>query len=368
MKKISENKGKSSPSASSHAKKKTRFSSVLRPELVVFGIIILLVAALSLISIPQSSNSVQSSLPNLGAAPELTGTQQWINTEPLTLEELKGKVVVVDFWTYSCINCIRTIPYLNAWHEKYADKGLVIIGVHSPEFEFEKDYNNVLNAVDQYSIKYPVVQDNNFATWRAYNNRYWPHKFIIDRDGNIRYDHIGEGAYEETEKVIQELLGTAGETSATKTPDFSQIGTPELYLGYNFARAPLGNAEGFRPDEIVDYKPVEVTQANIVYLSGKWENSGGYTKAIENSSFFLYYKAKDVNIVAGGAPITEIMLDNAPLAAENLGRDASIENGIAYSDALEEKLYNIVSANNYDPHLLEVRVEPGFRLYTFTFG
>ena len=138
--------------------------------------------------------------------PELARISGYINTDPVTLEELRGNVVLVDFWTYSCINCIRTIPYLNAWHDKYADDGLVIVGVHTPEFEFEKDYNNVKAAVEEFKIQYAVVQDNEKGTWKEYENRYWPRKYLIDNEGYIRYDHIGEGSYAETEKVIQSLL------------------------------------------------------------------------------------------------------------------------------------------------------------------
>ena len=136
-------------------------------------------------------------------APEIIGIERWINSEPLKIADLKGKVVLVDFWTYTCINCIRKLPYLKSWDEKYGDKGLVIIGVHSPEFEFEKKYENVLNAVEEYDIKYAVGQDNNYATWRNYQNRYWPHKFLIDIDGYVVYDHIGEGDYDKTEIKIQ---------------------------------------------------------------------------------------------------------------------------------------------------------------------
>src|ERR671931_112850 len=184
-------------------------------------------------------------------APEFAQVDGYINTynnSPLKLSSLKGKVVLVDFWTYSCINCIRTIPYLNAWYEKYADDGLVIVGVHTPEFEFEKDYNNVKAAVEKFEIKYPVVQDNDRGTWAAYENRYWPHKYLIDSEGYIRYDHIGEGGYAETEKVIQSLLTErAASMGVNSTIDqsisnpenaqsinFDQINTPELYFGYQF--------------------------------------------------------------------------------------------------------------------------------------
>lgn len=143
-------------------------------------------------------------------APEIIPGGVWMNSSPLSLQELRGKVVLIDFWTYSCINCQRTLPYLKKWHEKYADKGLVIIGVHSPEFEFEKAEKNVRKAVQDFGLMYPIVQDNNFATWRNYNNRYWPAKYFIDKDGNIRHSHFGEGAYDESEEVIQTLLEEAG--------------------------------------------------------------------------------------------------------------------------------------------------------------
>ncbi|MBI4170378.1 MAG: thioredoxin family protein [Candidatus Aenigmarchaeota archaeon] len=306
-------------------------------------------------------NKTRSLLPVLGKAPELAGIKGWINSEPLKIEELKGKVVLIDFWTYSCINCIRTLPYLKAWHEKYKDQGLVIIGVHTPEFEFEKDYTNVKSAVEKYGIKYAVAQDNDYATWRAYKNSYWPRKYLIDKDGNIRYDHIGEGGYEETEKAIMELLqetNTAMQANKNLTyissdTELSRIGTPELYLGYDFARAPLGNPEGFSPESIVNYKETNITAPNIIYLSGSWKNERDKIIAVNNSRLFLVYKAKDVNIVAGGAGVVEIFIDSVPA-------------GVAVIDS--QRLYNIISAPDYSPHLLEIRANPGFEIYTFTFG
>jgi thiol-disulfide isomerase/thioredoxin len=143
-------------------------------------------------------------------APELGGVGDWINSEPLRIRELEGRVVLVDFWTFSCRNCINTLPYLKGWHEKYTARGLVLIGVHSPEFRFEKDIENLKTAIAEHGIRYPVVQDNDFAIWRAYGNRYWPHKYLIDKQGVIRYHHIGEGAYNETEEWIVRLLNEAG--------------------------------------------------------------------------------------------------------------------------------------------------------------
>ena len=143
-------------------------------------------------------------------APEFRGISNWINSEPLTMEDLRGKVVLIDFWTYTCYNCINTMPYLRDWHDKYADKGLVIVGVHSPEFDHEKPYDNVVDATVRHELEYPVAQDNDFKTWRSYNNRYWPAEYLIDKSGVVRYRHFGEGAYEETENVIRDLLKEAG--------------------------------------------------------------------------------------------------------------------------------------------------------------
>ena len=162
---------------------------------------------------PATATAVPAIDPRTGdeeLAPELQRISSWINSEPFTLESQRGQVVLVDFWTYTCINCIRTFPYLRSWHKKYADKGLVILGVHTPEFEFEKLRENVIEAMGKFGIEYPVAQDNDYGTWGAFNNRFWPAKYLIDKDGYIRYTHFGEGAYQETEQVIRELLAETG--------------------------------------------------------------------------------------------------------------------------------------------------------------
>ena len=346
----------------------------MRVEIAVFGVIIIFVIAMAfLVDVPLPASG---SLPNLGMAPELAGITGWMNSEPLEIRELKGKVVLMDFWTYSCINCIRTLPYLTAWHEKYSGSGLVIIGVHTPEFQFEKDTDNVRAAVEKYGIEYPVAQDNDYATWRAYGNNFWPRKYLIDSEGNIRYDHIGEGAYEETEEAIQKLLmeaghsiqeGTLEETAGT---DFLQIGTPELYLGYMFARSPLGNTEGFFPGNTVDYRPVDRSQLkpNTIYLYGKWRNEADSVVSEGNSGLLLVYKARDVNIVAGGISSVSVLLDRKPLEEVYLGSDTEIIGTNAVALIEGHRLYNIVSAPDYGIHTLELQAGPGFELYTFTFG
>ena len=159
-------------------------------------------------TVPTENRRTGDELP----APELIGTGAWINSQPFTLASRRGEVVLVDFWTFSCINCKRTLPYLKSWHEKYADSGLVILGVHAPEFNFEKDIENVQEAVEEHGLLYPIVQDNQFSTWRAFKNRYWPTKYLIDKDGYIRFVHIGEGRYEETEQWIRDLLEEPGTT------------------------------------------------------------------------------------------------------------------------------------------------------------
>src|SRR5919197_284038 len=208
-------------------------------------------------------------------APEFAQISGYINTpnnnSPLTLSSLKGKVVLVYIWTYTCINSIRPMPYIQDWNQKYSDKGLVIVGVHSPEFQFEKNDTNVKSAVQRFGITYPVVLDSDHGTWNAFGNQYWPRDYIIDAHGYIRDNHIGEGGYEQTEKTIQSLLAERAAQMGLKqisfstrsTPlikpqsmqyvDLNQSTTPEIYLGYDKARTPIGNPEGFKPDQTISY-------------------------------------------------------------------------------------------------------------------
>ncbi|MEM2138268.1 MAG: redoxin domain-containing protein, partial [Candidatus Anstonellaceae archaeon] len=233
-------------------------------------------------------------------APELAGISGYINAPSnLTIASLRGKVVLVDFWTYTCINCIRTLPYLESWHEKYAKDGLVIIGVHTPEFDFEKKYENVLAAVEKYGIKYAVVQDNDYTTWRAYQNQYWPHKYLIDANGRVRFDHIGEGGYDETEAKIVELLAEAkqGQVALNSTKPSAtavnpyKIGTPEIYFGQNFRRAPLGNAQPLFVGQAFNATlPQHDLIPNLAYLEGEWINGDdGITLASEKGAVELVF-------------------------------------------------------------------------------
>lgn len=322
-------------------------------------------------------------------APEFAETTGYINTELIKLTDLRGKVVLVNFWTYTCINWIRTIPYLVDWNEKYANKGLVIVGVHTPEFEFEKNINNVKTAVDEFGLRYPIVQDNDKGTWNAYENRYWPRIYLVDSEGNIRYDHIGEGGYAETEKVIQSLLqeraarmgkdasllkfdiaNTTAIPNGVQSVDFSQIKTPELYFGYQFARAPLGNTEGHKANQIVTYtfSPSDI-KSNILYLDGKWKNNAENMELeSETGRVALVYSAKSVNIIAGGNGGEEISVSESgkQLSGASLGPDVS-EEGKFLIDG--QRLYTLSMHDGYDNRSLILDVKgKGFQAYAFSFG
>jgi len=312
-------------------------------------------------------------------APELVGISGYINTTPEEIKEaMKDKVILYDFWTYSCINCIRTLPYITAWNTKYVDQGLLIIGIHSPEFEFEKDLDNVQTAVKQYNISYPVLQDNDMETWKAFENRYWPRKYITDSEGYIRYDHIGEGGYAETEKIIQELLQERNQLLGLNTASaetlvdleehqFTASQTPELYFGYNFAfgRNQLGNSEGFHTDQIVTYSLPEKLARDYFYLEGQWQNFGDRMKLVsENGKITLPYFAKSVNIVAANESVLQVLLDGKSITFENAGTD--VQDGTVNISG--DRLYNLISSKNAGTHTLTIIAKPGFEIYTFTFG
>ena len=315
----------------------------------------------------------------LKKSPTLKGETGLINTSENNLDILiQGNVVLYDFWTYSCINCIRTLPYITAWDEKYKDQGLVIIGIHTPEFEFEKEQENVLTAVNKFGINYPVILDNNKEIWNLFENRYWPRKYIADDEGYIRFDHIGEGAYKETEIVIQELLHerseknnqkiNTGNTVEINEYEHSTLRTPELYFGYKFSsgRNQLGNIEGFQQNAIVDYKlPTEINQ-HFFYLDGQWKNTRDGMKLISDTGkIVLEYHAKQVNIVASGNTELEILIDGKIIMDDISGVD--VESSTV--TILEPRLYNIIESQNGEFHILTINVKnPDFEIFTFTFG
>ena len=314
-------------------------------------------------------------------APDLVGIAQYLNTTPEKLSgEMKDKVILYDIWTYTCINCIRTLPYITAWDDKYADQGLLIIGVHSPEFEFEKDPENVKMAIEKYGINYPVVLDNDKKTWKAFENRYWPHKFLVDYEGYIRYDKIGEGGYDETEKIIQQLLDerniSLGIQMASAAPlvdidefEHSMFRTPELYFGYKFAqnRNQLGSEEGFKPGKIVTYLESNKIDLNKFYLTGDWKNYEDSMELVSDTGTIkLLYNAKQVNIVTDNVAELEIFLDGEPIPAKYSGDDITSGNRLIVS---EPDLYNIISSEKSSSHVMEIQIKgKGFQIFTFTFG
>ncbi|HEY8646094.1 MAG TPA: cytochrome c biogenesis protein DipZ [Gaiellaceae bacterium] len=292
-------------------------------------------------------------LPDYGVAPALHADGDWINSKPLKLEQLRGKVVLIDFWTYSCINCLRTLPHLKAWDATYRDKGLVIIGVHTPEFAFEHVSSNVRSAVQRLGIRYPVVQDNRYKTWDNYANQYWPAEYLIDRNGHVRHTHFGEGEYPQTEALIRQLLAVSGKR-ARQLPDTTptEAMTPETYLGY----ARIGNYTG---TQIVPDKPARYTFennliSNALSYDGTWRVGAEKITAIRDARLELEFQAKNVYIVLGGRGTVQVLIDGKQTTM--LRVDA-------------ERLYTVRASNTLASHaLLELRFSPGVQAYSFTFG
>jgi cytochrome c biogenesis protein CcdA/thiol-disulfide isomerase/thioredoxin len=314
-------------------------------------------------------------LPVLGRAPEFTGNQEWFNTageESLALRELRGRVVLVDFWTYTCINCIRTFPYLKAWDERYRDRGLTIVGVHTPEFPFEREAGNVEDAIEQNEIRYPVAQDNDYATWNAYANQYWPAKYLIDANGHVRYVHFGEGEYEQTEAAIRALLAEAGrrpgashaEARAETASRF--VTTPESYLGSaradRFVNGPI--APGTRAFAV----PASGLAPDSLAYEGRWRIAPDGATSVKAARLHLAFGARRVFLVLGssdGKPRRVwLLLDGKPLPARLSGTDV-------HAGAVTirgERLYRLVELPRAERHVLTLALEPGISGYAFTFG
>jgi cytochrome c biogenesis protein CcdA/thiol-disulfide isomerase/thioredoxin len=310
----------------------------------------------------------------LGAAPEFAETQRWFNTPggaPLSLTRLRGRVVLVDFWTYTCINCIRTLPYLKAWDAAYRKAGLEIVGVETPEFAFEKDAGNVANAIAQFGLRYPIVQDNNMGTWNAYGNQYWPADYLIDASGQVRYTAVGEGDYSKTETAIRALLaeggyqvGGMGHPTGVIVP--SEEATPETYLGTARAEGWMhGPVEGAH-----DYGPPPNAElaVNEFAFSGAWKIGGQPAEAVANAGIDVHFLAKNVYLVLSTPgerrlPV-QVLLDGRPIAAAQSGAD--VHGGVVIVKG--QRLYSLVSLPRGESHHLGLRFAPGVTGYAFTFG
>jgi cytochrome c biogenesis protein CcdA/thiol-disulfide isomerase/thioredoxin len=313
-------------------------------------------------------------LPVLGRAPDFTGNDRWFNTPadaPLELAGLRGRVVLVDFWTYTCINCIRTFPYLRAWDARYRKRGLTIVGVHTPEFAFERESDNVREAIAANRLRYPVAQDNEYATWSAWGNQYWPAKYLIDARGRVRYAHFGEGAYEETEAAIRALLAEAGRDrlgpvaeARVETAD-PELVTPETYLGHE-------RAEGFVPGPLRpgygEYEAPAELQPVSFALSGAWYVSSESATAVRDARIEARLTARKVFLVMsskGGRPRdVQVLLDGRPVGALEGGED--VRGGRV--SVREERLYRLVSLPGVEDRRLTLRVPAGVTGYAFTFG
>ena len=312
-------------------------------------------------------------LPVLGTAPEFASSGPWLNTngKPLSLAKLRGRVVLVDFWTYTCINCIRTLPYLRAWDARYRKAGLTVVGVHTPEFPFERETGNVKNAISADRIRYPVVQDNNYGTWTAYGNQYWPAEYLIDARGRVRYTHFGEGDYDKDERAIRTLLAERGDSRLAGglarvhaiTP--SRVATPETYVGTERA---LGWTNGPQKGRHDYGRPPSGLGLNQFAYGGIWNETKESGTALGSSSLNLDFQARRVYVVLGpprGRPgLVQVLLDGKPIPANAAGDD--VHGGVVTVD--RQRLYNVVDLSKAGGGYLSLRVQNGVSAYSFTFG
>jgi thiol-disulfide isomerase/thioredoxin len=302
-------------------------------------------------------------------APDFTGIVRWINSPPLTRAGLQGKVVLVDFWTFSCVNCVRTIPHLRALYDTYRDRGLVIVGVHSPEFDFEKDPGNVAAAVRRLGVTWPVAVDSSMATWNAFGNQYWPAEYLVDRQGRIADFHAGEGEYDATERAVVGLLGggaTAAPVGAAAAPGSST--TPELYAGS--ARGTLGDGEAYGAQGASTVFPDRgaPTARDRITVAGTWIDQVEYLQATASGHVRLRFHASDLYLVGGtltGAPLRlGVSLDGAPVPMALRGPDLDA-GGLTITGS---DLRHVLGGVGAGDHVIDLVVPAGFQLYTFTFG
>ena len=301
----------------------------------------------------------EARLDDFGPAPEFQAIEGWINSSPLTMDALRGKVVVIDFWTYSCINCLRTLPHVRAWDEAYRDDGLVIVGVHTPEFAFEREPDNVRRAVRDHGIEYPVALDPDYGTWQAWLNRYWPAKYFVDRRGHVRYAHFGEGDYEESERVIRRLLAEdtdealVSQEIADETPSGPQ--TPESYLGYERIDRFVGSR--IEPNREAEYTIPEFVPLHGLAYGGRWTVEDERILAGRDARLRLHFRGSDVFLVlgtAGDVETVEVTLDGERLGAATVTQD---------------DIYTLARIpGEKRAHVLDLSFSPGTEAYAFTFG
>ncbi len=319
-------------------------------------------------------------------APEIG--RVWLNSTPLSFRQLRGRAVLVDFWDYTCVNCIRTLPYVQAWHERYRDKSLTVIGVHTPEFTFAQYESNVERGIREFGLTYPIVIDSNREIWKAFANRYWPTKYLLDKDGYLRFGHFGEGGYGECEQVIHELLREIdpnADLPALMDPlrEEDHVGavcyraSGELYLGHRRGR--IGNEGGFKEDQIADYVFGGETEENFFYANGRWASTAEYFEAVETGphTLRLKYEASAVNLVMAcpHATAAEVVVvqDGKPLARKQATRDTHFRpsaNGgeeESYVAVDSARMYFLLDNHEFGEHELELRCSAGVAAFAFTF-
>lgn len=329
--------------------------------------------------------SLHASLPDEGLAPPLNGATAWLNSAPLSGDALRGKVTVVNFWTYSCINCLRTLPYLKAWADRYGKDGLVVVGVHTPEFGFEHDVGNVKRALSNLGIRYPVAVDNDYRIWQAFDNQYWPAFYIVDAHGRVRYHHFGEGGYREAEDAIRQLLADSGRpmdpqaqqpqavqgSGAQAAADPSDIRSGETYVGYRQAQG-FSSIERVVPDKVAGYTLPKRLSLNEWALGGQW-NVGGEAAvpAAPNARIAYRFHARDLHLVLGpaadGKPVRfRVTVDGAAPGASH-GADVAADGSGAIS---APRLYQLVrQSGNIGNRTFEIEfLDAGAQVYSFTFG
>ena len=314
---------------------------------------------------------------------DLSGATAWVNSPPLSLVSLRGKVVLVDFWTYSCINCLRTLPYIKAWNEKYKESGLVILGVHTPEFPFEKDEANVRKAIRELGVTYPVAMDNDYRIWRSFNNEYWPADYFIDATGKLRFHHFGEGGYEESENWIRSLLKEANQkplpgnptqvaaSGAEAASDLGDVKSPETYLGYHRAEH-FASPGGFNQNEAQVYEAPAELKLNEWALSGKWTDERQIASSLAPSSAILYrFHARDLHLVLGPVKTGKPLRFRVTLDGKAPGEDHGVDTDAdGYGTVTENRLYQLVRQHGavQDRTFRIEFLVPGVQAYAFTFG
>ncbi len=295
-------------------------------------------------------------LPDYGPAPEFAGIQQWINSKPLTLAGLRGKVVLIDFWTYSCINCLRTLPHLKAWHTTYGPKGLVIVGVHTPEFAFEHDPGNVREASRRLGVTYPVALDGDYGTWNAWGNQYWPAEYMIDKRGHVRHAHFGEGEYGKTEQLIRRLLSQPGDklpvASRLTDPTPTERMSPETYLGFQRLERYAGSKITPGADTLYRF-PKSLAQNELAY-GGHWRVDAERITSGRGAALRFHVVSKNVYLVLGGKGRVQVLVDGKPVRTVPVS-------GLS-------RLYTLLQSPRTRDGILELRFTPGISGYAFTFG